>query len=349
MYKIEKAGQKFTDKTIIGGQKIMNEQNHNNEKKVERVSTPSAKTSAKKQSIWHKIKKMNKENKFYLYTAVSCAAVLMAIVVVALAISNNGGVNQEAGKGSASHSSSVEKPDSSENSTENKPVVNTPEGMIMPVGTVMLGSDYGFYYNQTLNSYYEHAGVDFMATAGTEVFAAEDGTIESIYKYSGRPFVVTEFFAKGSDAVDMNGYALGNQSNAGWNVDTQTDRAIHFENYTLLLIESKSCVGWTWYRFRDNDQTVYRDEVGNLYVAFDIAGAAPSAYKNIQNGNIIDGPGLAPSLTVYYKGESDLSNVGSNKGIYDNKMNIYTELAGSYKKIYDNVFALIDYFDEMQS
>ena len=174
-------------------------------------------------------------------------------------------------------------------------------------------------------------------------------TIESIYKYSGRPFVVTEFFAKGSDAVDMNGYALGNQSNAGWNVDTQTDRAIHFENYTLLLIESKSCVGWTWYRFRDNDQTVYRDEVGNLYVAFDIAGAAPSAYKNIQNGNIIDGPGLAPSLTVYYKGESDLSNVGSNKGIYDNKMNIYTELAGSYKKIYDNVFALIDYFDEMQS
>ena len=193
MYKIEKAGQKFTYKTIIGGQKIMNEQNHNNEKKVERVSTPSAKSNAKKQSIWHKIKKMNKENKFYLYTAVSCAAVLMAIVVVALAISNNGGVNQEAGKGSASHSSSVEKPDSSENSTENKPVVNTPEGMIMPVGTVMLGSDYGFYYNQTLNSYYEHAGVDFMATACTEVFAAEDGTIESIYKddlLSGTEIVV---------------------------------------------------------------------------------------------------------------------------------------------------------------
>ena len=171
-------------------------------------------------------------------------------------------------------------------------------------------------------------------------------TIEGIYKYSGRPFIVTEFFAKASDAVDMNGYALGNQKNAGWNVDTQKDRAIHFENYTLILLESRSCVGWTWYRFRDNDQTVYKDEAGNIYVAFDIAGAAPSAYINVKNGNVIDGPGLAPSLTVVYKGEGDLSNVGSNKGIYDNKMNIYTELTSSMKKISENILAIIDYFEK---
>ena len=50
-------------------------------------------------------------------------------------------------------------------------------------------------------------------------------------------------------------------------------------------------------------------------------------------------------LIVYYKGESDLSNVGSNKGLYDNHMNIYTELADSMKRISDNVFALIHYFD----
>ena len=172
-------------------------------------------------------------------------------------------------------------------------------------------------------------------------------TIEGIYKYSGRPFIVTEFFAKANDAVDMNGYALGNQTNAGWNVETQKDRAIHFENYTLLLIESRSCVGWTWYRFRDNDQPLYQDEVGNIYKPFDISGAAPSAYQNVESGAIIDGPALAPSLTTIYKGESDLSNVGSNKGIYDNKMNMYTELVGSYKKIHDNVFALIDYFDDI--
>ena len=61
-------------------------------------------------------------------------------------------------------------------------MVTLPEGMIAPLETVNVGNDYGFYYNQTLNSYYEHAGVDFMAAAGTEVFAVEDGTIESIYK-----------------------------------------------------------------------------------------------------------------------------------------------------------------------
>ena len=73
----------------------------------------------------------------------------------------------------------------------------------------------------------------------------------------------------------------------------------------------------------------------------------PGAYQNVESGAIIDGPSLAPSLTTVYKGEGDLSNVGSNKGIYDNKMNMYTELVGSYKKIHDNVFALIDYFDDI--
>jgi hypothetical protein len=144
----------------------------------------------------------------------------------------------------------------------------------------------------------------------------------------------------------MNGYALGNQKNAGWNVDTQKDRAIHYENYTLLLIESKSCVGWTWYRFRDNDQTVYADEVGNLYKAFDMKDGKPSAYENLESGQTIDGPSFAPSLTIVYKGEGDISNVGSNKGIYDNKMNAYAELTSSIKKISDNVFALASYFDK---
>ena len=202
--------------------------------------------------------------------------------------------------------------------------------------------------NETSEGYLRAAGIHLDVISVNLYGGMEPpaDTIEGIYRYSGRPFVVTEFFAKASDAVDMNGYSLGNQKNAGWNVDTQKDRAIHFENYTLILIESKSCVGWTWYRFRDNDQTIYKDEAGNLYRAFDISGAVPSAYQNVKNGNIIDGPALAPSLTVFYKGEGDLSNVGSNKGIYDNKMNIYKELTASIKKISENVVALTDYFDE---
>ena len=51
----------------------------------------------------------------------------------------------------------------------------------MPVEVVSISNEYGFYYNQTLNNYYEHTGVDFSAAAGTEVFAARSGKIESIY------------------------------------------------------------------------------------------------------------------------------------------------------------------------
>lgn len=202
--------------------------------------------------------------------------------------------------------------------------------------------------NETSEGYLRAAGrhVDVLSVNLYGGMEPPAKTIQTIYKYSGKPFIVTEFFAKGEDAVDMNGYKLQNQVNAGWRVDTQKDRGIHFENYTLLLIEGRSCVGWTWYRFRDNDQTVYVDEGGNLYTAFDRAGAAPSAYVNVESGRIIeDGVAFAPSLKIHYKGEGDLSNLGSNKGIYDNKMNVYAELAASIKKISDNVFALASYFD----
>jgi hypothetical protein len=139
---------------------------------------------------------------------------------------------------------------------------------------------------------------------------------------------------------------VGISTGAGILVYTQQQRADYYEHYTMNLLQSKACVGWVWYRFRDNDQTVYADEVGNLYKAFDMKDGKPSAYENLESGQTIDGPSFAPSLTIVYKGEGDISNVGSNKGIYDNKMNAYAELTSSIKKISDNVFALASYFDK---
>ena len=75
----------------------------------------------------------------------------------------------------------VDKPQEPEDEG-NEPVVTLPEGMVAPVVTVSVLNDYGFYHNKTLNTYYEHAGIDFTATAGAEVMAVEKGTIESIYK-----------------------------------------------------------------------------------------------------------------------------------------------------------------------
>ena len=141
--------------------------------------------SIKKWKIWKKfasLKKMDKEKKFYFYTATSCAMVLIAVIIIAVSISDKN-VEQQANINSTNSSTIIDSTVGKEETpSEDTPVITTPEGMVIPVEAAALGSDYGFYYNQTLDAYYEHAGVDFMAEAGAKVFAAEDGTIESIYK-----------------------------------------------------------------------------------------------------------------------------------------------------------------------
>jgi len=48
----------------------------------------------------------------------------------------------------------------------------------MEFGTYTILHSYGFYHNQTLNSYYEHQGVDFAAEIGTAVYSSDCGTVE---------------------------------------------------------------------------------------------------------------------------------------------------------------------------
>jgi len=40
---------------------------------------------------------------------------------------------------------------------------------------------FGFYYNSTLNTYYEHEGVDVSASEGVEVYATTNGKITAVY------------------------------------------------------------------------------------------------------------------------------------------------------------------------
>lgn len=144
--------------------------------------------------------RMNGEKKFYLFTALGCAAVLLAVIIVAVAVTNNSKVNE--GLKNPTSSSVIEQPDDEkpnekpDEKPDDKPVeepVGGVEGMVMPLEKVSVSNDYGFYHNQTLNFYYEHQGVDFVAPVGTEVFAVEAGVIESIYKddlLSGTEIVV---------------------------------------------------------------------------------------------------------------------------------------------------------------
>jgi hypothetical protein len=51
----------------------------------------------------------------------------------------------------------------------------------------------------------------------------------------------------------MDAVGLTNESGAGWTVKTQRDRGLFYENYTLGLLAAKTCVGWHWFKYQDND------------------------------------------------------------------------------------------------
>ncbi len=129
--------------------------------------------------------KMSSERKFYLFTAISCAAALVAIIVIAIAVTGSNKVG-----GELSAPPAIDQPiDSTDKNNgegnlpdDDKPVGGETEGMVLPVDGLNIVNDYGFFHNKTLNTYYAHAGVDFSAAAGTEVKATENGKIESIYK-----------------------------------------------------------------------------------------------------------------------------------------------------------------------
>jgi len=71
--------------------------------------------------------------------------------------------------------------------------------------------------------------------------------MEAWSKESGKPFLITEWYAKAEDS------GLANTSGAGWLVHTQKDRGLFYQNFTLALIENPGCVGWHWFRYSDND------------------------------------------------------------------------------------------------
>ena len=135
----------------------------------------------KKKFTWFK-KPMTKENKQYLFTAIGCAVALLVIIMIAIMASNQNKIGNQLKNSGINPTPDSTTSESAGDNGGNETVVTTPEGMISPIESVSVLNDFGFYYNQTLNSYYEHVGVDFSAAVGTEVLAVDDGKIESIYK-----------------------------------------------------------------------------------------------------------------------------------------------------------------------
>ncbi len=96
---------------------------------------------------------------------------------------------------------------------------------------------------------FEAAGryLDVIAVNYYHAWSPDPERVGNWVDWSGKPFIVTEWYAKGMDS------GLANTSGAGWVVRTQEDRGRFYQNFTLGLLESGGCVGWHWFKYRDND------------------------------------------------------------------------------------------------
>ena len=100
--------------------------------------------------------------------------------------------------------------------------------------------------------------LDVIAVNYYHAWSPDPVRVANWVKWSGKPFLVTEWYAKGMDS----GFA--NTTGAGWVVKTQADRGKFYQNFTLGLLESGGCVGWHWFKYRDNDPTSKTTDPSNL-------------------------------------------------------------------------------------
>ena len=96
---------------------------------------------------------------------------------------------------------------------------------------------------------FEIAGkyVDILSINHCRKWEPVQSILEDWGKWSGKPFLITEWYTKGEDS------GLPNNTGAGWNVPTQQDRGYFYQNFTIELLKSKVCVGWHWFKYQDND------------------------------------------------------------------------------------------------
>lgn len=123
--------------------------------------------------------------------------------------------------------------------------------------------------------------VDVLSINWYAQWTPDDKTMDNWVAWTGKPFLISEFFAKGMDS------GLPNTSGAGWIVKTQTDRAAFYQNFVLPLVRHPGCVGWHWFRYMDNDLEDVPQDPTNL-----------DANKGIVDGSFKPYPGFLDSMQI---------------------------------------------------
>lgn len=124
----------------------------------------------------------NKKLLTYYLILGACILVIAAIAVAVTLSITLGGNDMTLDDGNDQTIDGDDDKDDEDDSDDDDDVEDTTGDMtfLMPVEEVNAINSYGFYHNTTLDKYYLHTGIDFGGEAGSDVFAALDGTVESI-------------------------------------------------------------------------------------------------------------------------------------------------------------------------
>ena len=107
---------------------------------------------------------------------------------------------------------------------------------------ILSGKDLGEWHSR-FNGYW--CDITCINYYGVWEISAEH--VNNLQKWLGKPFMITEFYAKGNDAIGSNGKPLANTDGAGWICNNQTERGYFYQNFTLRLLEAKNCIGWLYF------------------------------------------------------------------------------------------------------
>jgi hypothetical protein len=114
---------------------------------------------------------------------------------------------------------------------------------------------------KTVQAFMENAGkyVDIFTMNHYHRWGARKVEIANMAEWSGRPLMVTEFYAMQ--------LLTGDEFGAGWRVQDQPSRGLFYQNFVSTLAETKNVVGWHWFKFQDdeNGNKGMVDVDGNLY------------------------------------------------------------------------------------
>ena len=122
-------------------------------------------------------KPQNKKLLTYYLILGACILIIAAVAVaVTLSLTLGGNDMTVDGGNDQTDDGGTDNPDDGGDATD----TDGDTTFLIPVSEANALNSYGFYHNTTLDKYYFHTGIDFAGEAGDEVYAALDGTVESI-------------------------------------------------------------------------------------------------------------------------------------------------------------------------